>query len=75
MRYKVGDKFVLQGVEGTVRLVNAKGCAYLASDTSGDVYNNERILSNVVFAILDSSGVDKHGKKAKAVMKERTATC
>jgi hypothetical protein len=61
MKYTVGQKFMLCGIECSVALVNSKGWAYLAPETEGEEYNNGKTLIGVVFAIANEDGVDRLG--------------
>lgn len=70
MRYCIGDKFVLQGIESTVRFINSSGHAYIVPDNDGEVYNNEYTAKGLVFAILDAKGKDKLGNKALTIVRQ-----
>lgn len=67
MKYKVGDRVLLAGIEATVRLVNAKGNAYVATDTDQDTYNSKKVYAGQVFSVLDRRGKDNLGNKAKFI--------
>ena len=69
MKYYVGDKFLLDGVECKVAFVNSYGQAYLAPENDGDFYGSYKTLKGLVFAVVDPKGKDKFGNKLVTVNK------
>jgi hypothetical protein len=67
MRYNVGDKLLLCGIECKVHLVSPYGYAYLAPEVEGEEYNNSKTIIGLVFAIVDEKGKDKLGNKVVSV--------
>lgn len=70
MRYAIGDRFVLDGVECEVGFINGKGYAYVLPLHDGDFYGSYKTLKGLVFAILDQKGKDKFGHKALSMIKQ-----
>lgn len=67
MRYHLGDKFIVQGVEGEVAFINSAGYAYISPSTDGDFYDNKKTYIGLVFAVLDVKGRDRFGERALTV--------
>ena len=63
MKYEVGDKFTIMGVDGVVAHVN-RGFAWLVPANEGDVFNGQRTMVGVAFAKIDGKGKDVNGVKA-----------
>jgi hypothetical protein len=69
MKYNVGDRLLLAGIECRVSLVSAYGSAYLKPEEDGDIYDGEKVLAGLVFAVVDVTGKDKFGNKIKNLSK------
>ncbi len=67
MKYNVGDKLLLAGIECQVALVNVYGQAYLTPAHDGDDYNNQKTYIGLVFAVINERGKDKLGNKAQSI--------
>lgn len=61
MKYRIGDRFVLNEIEGIVAFVDSRGYAYLTPEEDSP---GERIFKGLVFAILDKKGRDANGTRA-----------
>lgn len=67
MKYNLGDRFIVNNLEGRVSFVNSKGDAYLVPVKDKLEYNGEKLLMGCVFAVLNNKGLDGKGNKAQSI--------
>lgn len=66
MSYHLNDKFILNGVECYVALINGKRDAYLVPEADEE-NNGNKLYAGCVFAVINDKGLDKDGNKAISV--------
>jgi len=69
IKYKEGDRVIIDGIEAEVCAISRSGYAYLVPLNDGDLYHSEYTLKGVVFAILNTKGKDRYGKRAQSMIK------
>lgn len=69
MKYHVGDRFLLSGIECKVAIIDVHGNAHLVpeADSEGPEYNNEKLYIGCVFAVVNPRGRDKLGNKVVTI--------
>lgn len=70
MKYSLGDKFIVNGVEGTVAYIN-DGKAWLVPcilEDNEDSFDGKPLLKGVVFTKIDSVGLSNKGDKAYPIV-------
>lgn len=70
MKYSIGDKFVIEGVEGEVKYINA-GKAWLApiiDHDYEDTFRGQPLIKAVTFAMIDENGKMKDGTIAHCMV-------
>lgn len=76
MKYHVGDKFIVNGVEGIVKYVN-NGYAWLFplqdQISFENSFNGSQLMSGLAFAKLDEKGRLSDGTRAFAVINTECA--
>lgn len=68
MKFHINDKFLLEGIECYVGHINSSGDAYLVPEEDDRYYNQQKTLKGMVFAVINSRGIDKKtGAKAYGI--------
>ena len=61
MKYAIGDRFILNEIEGFVAFIDRNNHAYL---TPEEDIPDQGVYKGLVFAVIDNKGKDCNGNKA-----------